>query len=617
MLNLRKSFIAALHDLFMASLSFPLVLYLRLGELFPSYTASYLLPAGFAFIIIFGLVAFFSHLHRSVWRFVSLTEMLTILRVSLISILIFYMLLFVVMRLENVPRSVLFLHLLLLPALLASSRVAYRALRGMQVSAPNKGYLRAIPVLLVGCSGNAEQFLRSCQNSSDSAYKVVALLDDDVQLKGRLVHGVKVYGRLSSLRAILLKLENKGNKPQRIILSENYLAPDMVNQALEICEEMGVLLARLPRLIDFQESNNHASLAPRAVNVEDLLGRPQNIHDNLGLQELIAGKRILITGAGGSIGSELCRQIARHNPASLCLLEISEYNLYQIDQELSEIYPDLARIPLIADVRQLENIDNIFADYRPELVFHAAALKHVPLSEINVEEALLTNVLGTQNIAKNCLKHKVEAMLLISTDKAVNPANVMGASKRMAEKICQNLASNQATTRFVTVRFGNVLGSAGSVVPLFQRQLAAGGPITVTHPEMIRYFMTIREAVELVLQAAVMAKTEKLRAPLFVLDMGIPVKIKDLAEKMIKLAGLKPEVDIEIKYTGLRPGEKLYEELFYKDEPLEKTSHASIMLAQSSAETFANLDDLWSACKARDAKTAREILHLLVPEFCG
>ena len=389
-------------------------------------------------------------------------------------------------------------------------------------------------------------------------------------------------------------------------------------------KELGIGLARMPQLDDFRE-NIDAAPEVRPLNIEDLLGRPQASLDRDSMAALIGGRRVLVTGAGGTIGSELCRQIAAFNPATIVLLDNSEYQLYSIDMEIGEKAPDILRRAILADVRDKDRIDRVFAVERPELVFHAAALKHVPMVELHPDEGALTNVAGTRVVADVCRDHDVRAMVLISTDKAVNPSSMMGATKRVAESYCQALDLAEAArgadrTHFVTVRFGNVLGSTGSVVPLFQRQLAAGGPLTVTHPDMTRYFMTVREAVELVLQASVQGTADSTdQGKIFVLDMGEPVKIIDLARQIILLAGLQPEKDVTIEITGPRPGEKLFEEILHASEELVPTPHPGILLAAPRATDLALLgraiDELTVAAHDGQADEVRAIVQRLVPEF--
>jgi O-antigen biosynthesis protein WbqV len=386
---------------------------------------------------------------------------------------------------------------------------------------------------------------------------------------------------------------------------------------------LGISLSHLPSITELH-GQTPASSNIRPIALEDLLGRPETVLDRQSITSFIQNKCVIVTGAGGTIGSELTRQIAALKPTKLILLENSEFNLYAIELELRETYPSLSIIPCIADVRDATRVQSIFEQQKPNLVFHAAALKHVPMAEVNVRETLLTNVMGTKNIADAAAQFSCEAMVLISTDKAVRPANVMGASKRIAEHYCQASDYHNPNTRFLTVRFGNVLGSTGSVVPRFRDQIAKGGPITVTHPDITRYFMTVREAVELVLQASAHAagiKTQ--RGKIMVLDMGKPVKIADLARQMIRLAGLKPDEDIKITYTGLRAGEKLYEELFSESEHLTPSGADGVHLAAATPIPIdtvnAFIDDLKKSPPhpVEDENNLRHNIYKLVPEFTG
>ena len=382
-----------------------------------------------------------------------------------------------------------------------------------------------------------------------------------------------------------------------------------------LCEKTGVPFRTLPpldRLMSGQITINQL----REVSIDDLLGREPVSLDWDAIELELKGRRVLVTGAGGSIGSELCRQIARLQPAHLILLDSSEFNLYSIEMELLKAYPRLKISRCLNDVVDRVAMDRIFSDSRPDVVFHAAAYKHVPMLEDQVREAARNNILGTRSMAEFADRFGCEAFVMISTDKAVNPANVMGTSKRAAEIFCQNL-NQRSATRFVTVRFGNVLGSAGSVVPLFRQQIEAGGPVTVTHREITRYFMTIRESCQLILQASVMGKGGEI----FVLDMGEPIKISYLAEEMIRLSGKVPGEDIDIIFTGLRPGEKLYEELFHEKEALQSTTHEKILLARYREFEWERLnevmDEIKLACAEYDEKQVRSLMKTLVPEWSG
>lgn len=616
----RRSTVAAVHDTCMASLSLPLALYLRLGERFISHSYTYLWWAEALFILIFSVCALYFRLPQSVWRYASVRELLLITRVALISIAVFYLLLFLAVRLEGVPRSVPFIHAMLLGGMLGGSRLAYRAWRD-RAAGRAQGNPHAVPVLLVGYKDSAEQFVRDLQRTPGALYRVVGLVDDDASSHGRMLHGVRILGGVGDMERVIGQLEEAGQKPGRVILSEDYLEAEKVSALLEVCERLGLRLSRLPKLTDFQDGA--AGSAPlRPVAIEDILGRSQHAHDIAAMEALIRGRTVLITGAGGTIGGELSRQVAGFAPARLVLVEASEYNLYQIDQELAGQSPQTERVALLGDVRDGALMQHYLAAYLPDIVFHAAAIKHVPLSESNAGQAILTNVFGTRAVAQAAAAHGVGTFVLISTDKAVNPTNVMGATKRLGERCMQALALEHPGTRFVAVRFGNVLGSTGSVVPLFQRQLEAGGPLTITHPEMERFFMTVREAVGLVISAAALAQDMQPvegKGYVFVLDMGRPVKIRDLAEQMIRLAGLKPGKDVAIVYTGLRPGEKLYEELFYGTEEVVQTPAGGIMLAKTRQPERAGLEHglalLYEACQKHRTERAREALKTLVPEF--
>jgi O-antigen biosynthesis protein WbqV len=443
---------------------------------------------------------------------------------------------------------------------------------------------------------------------------------------------VRVEGSVDDVPHALRKLARKGHPPALIVVTAREIAGPRLERLLDAAEEAGVAVATMPRLTELRPTARDGAaptLTLQPVAIEDLLDRPQRPLDREAMARLVQGRRVLVTGAGGTIGSELARQIAGLGPAELVLADNSEYALYEIDLELSEAAPDVPRVSLMADIRDRDRMVALFARHRPELVFHAAALKHVPIVEANPAEGVLTNAVGTRHVADAARAHGALAMVLISTDKAVNPTSVMGATKRLAEMYCQALdmraRAEGAGTRFVTVRFGNVLGSTGSVVPLFRRQLERGGPLTVTHPDMRRYFMTVREAVGLVLAATVLSVRDEglpeaaRQGGIFVLDMGAPVKIVDLARRMIRLAGLRPEVDVAIRYTGLRPGEKLYEELFHGRETLVEAGAPGLLMAAPRTADLAlvarAMDEAGAAARAGREGAALSVLAALVPEF--
>lgn len=426
-------------------------------------------------------------------------------------------------------------------------------------------------LLIIGAGEAANEIIKTIKNTMKRYYNIVGLIDDNPNKMNYAISGIKILGNRDDIAEIC-----KQYKVNVIFFSISNIDNKSKKEILNICQETGVKIRVLPSVADIIK-NKSLLQNLRDVEIEDLLRREPIVLDNQNIGELIENKCILVTGGGGSIGSELCRQIVKYNPKTLVILDIYENNLYNIEMELRYKHYDekIDIIPIVGSVRDTNKLEKVFKDYNPYLVFYAAAHKHVPLMQINPLEAIKNNVIGTYNVAKCADKHNVKRFILISTDKAVNPTNVMGASKRMCEMIIQAMNS-VSKTKFAAVRFGNVLGSNGSVVPLFKKQIAAGGPITVTHKEITRFFMTIPEAVELVLQAMSYAEGGEI----FVLDMGEPVKIYDLAVSLIKLSGLEPNVDIPIKITGLRPGEKLYEEVLMAEEGLKQTAHNKIFIGK-------------------------------------
>ncbi len=517
-------------------------------------------------------------------------------------------------------------HGLCLGVLLAASRAGYRLMvQGSQVPANRPG------VLLVGAGEGADLFIRALSADRNAPFRILGLLSTGTAQTGRRINGHPILDTVDEAGPALARLRAAGDLPSALVLTDGGISGDRLSALMEAAEREGVRVARAPRPTLLGPTAADAAIELRPIAIEDLLNRPQVPLDREGMARLIQGRRIVVTGAGGSIGGELARQIAGLGPAELVLLDSGEFALWQIDLELAETAPDVPRRAVIADVRDEARIRAVFEECRPELVFHAAALKHVPLVEANPAEGMLTNALGTRIVADAARACGVLAMVLISTDKAVNPSSIMGATKRLAEMYCQGLDSAARTNggqgggmRCVTVRFGNVLGSTGSVVPLFQRQLARGGPLTVTHPDMQRYFMTVREAVGLVLQASVVGSDPASphflpQGGIFVLDMGAPVKIVDLARQMIRLAGLRPEIDVDIRFTGLRPGEKLFEELFHGSEPAVPTGCPGLMTATprtaDPALVSRAIDEIATACRAGNPRLALAQLGRLVPEF--
>ena len=626
LLHFNRARAALLHDTFMAALSFPLSLYLRVGESIQHYPQSLLWNGTIIFAVVCALVFSFSGMYRGIWRYASLNDLMAITKGVTLSILIFLPLMFLMTRLESLPRSAIFINWFVLMALLGGPRFLYRVFKDRRfenvLARDDYSY---IPVLLVGAGDAAELFLRDLARDTESPYRVLGMLSDKPSRLGREIHGVAVVGLMDNLEEVVARLKKSGPAPQRLIVTKDDLDGAMIRRLLDQADALGLALARLPRLSDLKGGvSEHLEIKP--VAIEDLLGRPQTVLDRPAMKALIKDKPVLVTGAGGTIGSELARQICALGPSRIALLDNSEFQLYSIDLKIATNHPNLPRSTVICDVRDRKRLDEIMAVETPALVFHAAALKHVPMVEANPCEGILTNVIGSRNVANACVKAKAEMMVQVSTDKAVNPVSIMGASKRLAESYCQSLdlstGVKRMPTQFVTVRFGNVLGSTGSVVPLFQQQLAAGGPLTVTHPDMKRYFMTTREAVELVLQASALAGRETSlleEGGIFVLDMGEPVRILDLARQIIRLAGMTPDTDVQIEFTGVRPGEKLFEELFHDSEPPVPTKYESILLATPRTVDhevlLRALNKLEELARAGKTEKALATLAHLVPDY--
>jgi O-antigen biosynthesis protein WbqV len=615
-----KLAIAFAHDLVMALAAVVIAFWLRLGEDLARYDSRSLILATAIFGVIAAAVFRWYGLYRGVWRFASLPDLTRIVVASTLITLIFVPVMFWVTRLQDMPRSLPMIAWLVLILLLAAPRILYRLTKDGRFDLRLKARDdNRIPVLLIGAGDEAERFIAATERV-DSPYRVVAMVDDSSGRRGRAIRGIEVMGGLDDLAAVA---ERADQRPQRVVVAKTELAGPRLERVLDEAEKLGLAVARAPKATELRATET-ARLDVKPIALEDLLGRSQNVLDLEPVRRLVAGRRVLVTGAGGSIGSELVRQIAELAPSRLVLLDSSEYALYGIDLEISERAPSLDRAAVLADVRDRARLGRVIAAEKPALIFHAAALKHLPMVESHPAEGAFTNVIGTRNVADLAREHRVGAVVAISTDKAVNPTNVMGATKRLAEAYCQALdlaSTGEGATRFVTVRFGNVLGSTGSVVPLFQRQLAAGGPITVTHPEIKRYFMTIREAVELVLQAGALgARGEPgTGGRILVLDMGEPVKIVDLARRLIRLAGLKPDRDVKIVFTGLRPGEKLYEELFHDGESSAPTAVPGLRVASprtSDAALLArSIDELENLARAGCEDDIVAMLRRLVPEF--
>ena len=613
---------AFLHDVAMAAAALIVSLFLRLGEDIVFYPRDELYLAIGIFTTVSAVVFRLMKMYQGVWRYASLNDLFNIIKASSLTILIFIIILFAVTRLEDLPRSLPIISWFVLIALLGAPRFLYRLLKDRRIDfhLDKDAHLR-VPVLLVGSGDSAELFIRDIART-DSNYRVVGIVSDTTVRVGRNIHGVEIMGTIDQISAVVQKLANMGAKPQRLIVTSERFQSIKMKELFETADSLGMNIARLPSLSDFQ-NDLPDDMKIKPIDVEDLLGRPQSTLDKTEVKRLIFGKRLLITGAGGSIGRELVRQVSSLEPNHITLVDSSEYNLFCVDMELANQHADLSRQALLGDVRDRIRIKSIFVDQRPDIVFHAAALKHVPLVEANILEGISTNIFGTVNVGDAARSCNVSTFIQISTDKAVNPTSVMGVSKRIAEQYCQALElerSSKDDTNFITVRFGNVLGSTGSVVELFRKQLSDGGPLTVTHPDMTRYFMTAREAVELLLQAAAFGvEEEALNGRIFVLDMGEPVRIMDLARQMIRLADLIPDEDIEIVITGIRPGEKLFEEVLHGSEAPVKSNQEGILIASPRTVTFkeveSDFEDLRDALETENVTGIFDLIYKLVPEY--
>ena len=594
------------HDVVMAFAAFLAAFFLRLGPDFLNDRPDVIRMAA-TFAAVAAATYLFTGLYRHVWEYVSARDAVNILRTATTVVLVFLPAWFFVARLETLPRSLPFISWFVLVMFLAGPRLFYRMLKDRHArgiaTAPD-----ATPILLVGAGPEAEHFLRK----PASSYRVVGMVTDSNVRVGQMIQGVEVLGRDNDIAKVVATLDAKGLRPEKLILVGRDIAGETVRMLLETAGVLGLPFERV-RVGDDND------LKPRPIAIEDLLGRPQSNLNRAAMAAMVRRQRILVTGAGGSIGAELVHQICAAGPAHITLLDSGEFNLYSIDMDVRQRYAAMSCTTILADVRDDGRMKDVIAREKPDIVFHAAALKHVPMVELNPLEGLLTNSIGARNVADACVAAGVRAVVMISTDKAVNPSNVMGASKRVAEIYCQAMDLRRLGTRFITVRFGNVLGSAGSVVPLFQKQLETGGPLTVTHPDIERFFMTVHEAVELVLQAAALGPERNDEGAIYVLDMGTPVKIIDLARQVIRLAGKTPGADIAIQVTGLRPGEKLSEELFHGQEPAMVTDMAGVLIARprivDHAVIAAKLSALEDACRRRDEAAALALVADLVPEL--
>lgn len=546
----------------------------------------------------------FFKLYKSVWKYASTVELMYVITAVTAGSL--GSLLYGVIVGYRLPLSVYFIMWALVMVASGGMRLLSRVIATIDIL-PGGAISQIKRVLVIGAGDAGAIAVREMKKNPHLAYNPIALIDDDKSKIGKLINGTPIVGTRDDIVEIV-----KNRDIDEILMALPSIKNNDRREIIKICNSTGVKLKTLPGI--YELINGKISINQiRDVEIEDLLGRDPVELNMEGIEEYIKDKVILITGGGGSIGSELCRQIVKFNPKKLVILDIYENGAYDLQMELNFKYPNIDKDVVIASIREKKRLEEVFEKYNPDVVFHAAAHKHVPLMEANPKEAIKNNVVGTLNLAKTAEKYKVKKFVLISTDKAVNPTNIMGATKRMCEMIIQSI-NKESKTEFVAVRFGNVLGSNGSVIPLFKKQIKEGGPITVTHPEINRYFMTIPEAAQLVIQAGSMAKGGEI----FILDMGSPVKILDLAKDLIRLSGLEPEKDIKIQFTGLRPGEKLYEELLMDEEGMTNTNHKKIFIGKPGKYDFKDICekvDKLKSCLDKDDEEIFNKVQEIVPTY--
>ncbi|SIO67889.1 polysaccharide biosynthesis protein [Paraburkholderia phenazinium] len=595
---------AFLFDLFAVTAAWLTAYVIRFNGTVPADFMEGALHSLFWVLPVYGVMFRIFGLYRGMWVFASLPDLMRISKSVIAGALVTMVVSVMVQPVPIVPRSVLVVSPLLLFLVMGGTRALYRATKEFYLYGGLVG--QGKPVVVLGAGSAGASLARELSRSSE--WRLVGLLDDDVAKHGREIYGYKVLGSISELPQLAESL-----KTEYAIIAIPSASVEAQRRVATLCVRAGVRAMVLPALTTLTQGQAFLSRV-RQIDLEDLLGRDPVKIDTPHVEALLRNRVVMVTGAGGSIGSELCRQILRFEPAQLIAFDLSEYAMYKLTEELHDRFPGLPVVPVIGDAKDSLLLDEVLSRHAPHILFHAAAYKHVPLmEEQNAWQAVRNNVLGTYRVARAAIRHDVKHFVLISTDKAVNPTNVMGASKRLAEMACQALQQTSSRTQFETVRFGNVLGSAGSVIPKFQQQIAKGGPVTVTHPEITRFFMTIPEASQLVLQASSMGRGGEI----FILDMGEPVKIVDLARDLIRLYGFSEE-HIRIVFTGLRPGEKLYEELLADDETTTRTPHPKLRIAQARGVPDNLLDELlpWlMQHRVLPDQDVRRDLRRWVPEY--
>ena len=602
-----SKFVFMMSDLLLINVSFFTCLLLRFDGRIPPYWMNMyritFLVYSLICLVTFSFWKFYDH----DWRYMTAKNLMRIFVGVMIGLFLYVVFLFFIKQ-WTFPRTVIFMALIFTTVFIGGSRLLVHTIfsYGRNIARPNRELSKN--VLIIGAGDSGEMLVRDMARRGNIPYKPVGFLDEDPKKRGMIIRDISVLGEISEVREIAAK-----RKVEMIIISIPSSTPQQMKRIVAICKRTGLEVKTVPSLFSILDGSVSIGQI-RDVEPEDILGREVVLEEFDEIRECLEGKSVLITGAGGSIGSELSRQALKYEPKKLILLDSSEYSVYSIHTELVEKYGKDLLIPIVANIQHGKEMDRIFGKLQPDIIFHAAAYKHVPLMEENVEAAIKNNIWGTVNLATLAEKYGVDKFVLVSSDKAVNPTNVMGATKRITEMIIQSL-SNSGKTKFSAVRFGNVLGSNGSVLPLFKKQIARGGPVTVTHPEIIRYFMTVSEAVHLVLTAAAMSKGGEI----FILDMGEPVRILDMARSLIRLSGFEPERDIKIEFIGLRPGEKLYEELISKEEKIQKTKNERILVTSSlgfeKEKLFQATEELWQLANNTDVKGVLTKLREIVPEY--
>lgn len=602
--------ILILADTALIIFAFFISILLRYDLYFPSeltFTLEKKFIAGLIFLKIFSFRAF--NLYRGMWRYTSIFDMIRIVKSNLVASFLFSLVVYFIYSFDGYSRAVFVFDFIFCTTLIGSSRIGIRLFFSNIIFSDNKSLNRK-DVIIIGAGFTGESILRESLRKKNSLINVIGFLDDDKKKQFDRLHNVPVLGKVSDLKNISIPYSE-------IYICAPSATSDQMKRIINECRNTRKPFKTLPSISELIEGKVSASLL-REVSPVDLLGRDEISLDKNSIKKFIRGKRVLVTGAGGSIGSELVRQCINYDPSLLIMIDSSELNLFQIDQETSNISTSVLFKPILLDIKDSLTLKKCFSEFKPQVVFHAAAYKHVPIQEHFPQEAIKTNIFGTVNLLNICKNNYIEKFVLVSTDKAVRPTNVMGATKRIAELLCQSSNIKSKKTEFISVRFGNVLGSSGSVIPTFQKQIKSGGPLTITDPGMMRYFMSIPEASQLILQAGAIGQGGEV----FILDMGEPVKILDLAEELIRLSGLEPGDDIPIKITGARPGEKKVEELSLASENLDETKHDKIFVLKdstldlkSSKTLLENINALKNNLKLISAEEIKTELSNILPDY--